>query len=140
MNDLVTIEITTTQVVDGQKDVSTATYEGRCSIMGEVAKLRYVTKDENGSVITKIELHEDGCLLENTGDLRRRMKFIPGKRTVSKMQLPMGCFEMVVDTHTYDLHVLKDEPKCMKIILEYALYTGDTLMTEIKLEIKVVVR
>ena len=132
--------MTATQAVDGQKDVSTVIYEGRCNITDDVAILRYAAKDENGNIITKIELHEDGCILENTGDIRRRMEFIPGKRTVSKMQLPMGCLEMIVDTHTYDLQVIKEEPKCMKIILEYALYTGDALMTENKLEIKAGVR
>lgn len=140
MNESVLIEMTTTQVVDGQTDVSTATYRGRCSISDDVATLRYAVKDENGSVITKLELREDGCFLENTGNFIRRMEFIPGRRTTSRMQLPMGLLEMTVDTHTYDLQVTTEDPKHMRITLQYDLYTDSALMAENELEIKVVVQ
>ena len=135
MNNAVTIEMTTTQVVDDQKDVSVATYPGRCDIKDDVAVLQYMEEAQGQKSRVKLELRPDGCFMEMTGTMQRTMDFVPGKRTSTKLMLPVGALEFGVHTHGYTLDVIQQEPKHIRVVLQYDLYSGDDLVAENQLGI-----
>lgn len=142
MNNLVTIEMTTIQEVDGEKDVNEVTYHGRCSIEDEVVILQYMTEDTEGSghVRNRMELRNTGCILESVGDIKRRMEFTLGQRTTSTMILPMGAMEMDIDTHCYECKTIKEDPKHMEVKLTYDLYSGTSMVATNNLQIKIYAR
>lgn len=135
MNNAVTIEMTTTQVVDDQRDVSVTTYPGRCDIKDDVAVLQYMEEAQGQKSRVKLELRPDGCFMEMTGAMQRTMNFIPGKRTETKLMLPVGALEFGVHTHSYTLDVIGEDTKHMQVVLKYYLYSGDDKIAENQLEI-----
>ena len=137
MNNKVIIEMTTTQVVDEQRDVSVANYQGRCHIKDDVAVLQYIEEVQGQKSLVKLELRPDGCFMEMTGAMQRTMDFVSGKRTETKLMLPVGALEFGVHTHSYTLDVIQQEPKHMQVVLKYHLYSGDSLVAENQLEIRV---
>lgn len=135
MNNAVTIEMTTTQVVDEQRDVSVANYQGRCHIKDDVAVLQYIEAVQGQKSLVKLELRPDGCFMQMTGAMQRTMDFVPGKRTETKLMLPVGTMEFGVHTHSYTLDVIQQEPKHIRVVLQYDLYSGDDLVAENQLGI-----
>ena len=137
MNRKVIIERITTQCVDGQKDVNRVSYRGRCNLTPECATIQYMNVDEAGRVRTKLELQEDGCLLQNTGDMKRTMQFAPGRRTRTKMMLSVGCMEMDVVTHRYERNQWQGTEPHLHAVLAYDLYSGGALVASNTLDIHV---
>ncbi|MDD6194578.1 MAG: DUF1934 domain-containing protein [Lachnospiraceae bacterium] len=140
MSNAVTIEMTTTQVVDDQRDVSVQTYAGRCDIKNDVAILQYVEENQGQKSLVKLELRPDGCLMEMSGAMQRTMDFIPGKRTRTKLMLPVGELEFGVHTNSYRLDVIGQDTKHMQVVLKYYLYSGEDKIAENQLEICVKVK
>lgn len=137
MNTKVIIEILTTQRVDEQEDVSWVKYQGECSVKDNVAVLTYRTEEQNGWVETILTLKGAGCYMENRGAVTRTMDFIPGKKTLTTLMLPMGRLELGVVTHRYELQVDKERPDCMQVLLVYDLYQQENRMAENKLEMRI---
>ena len=135
MSNAVTIEMTTTQVVDNQRDVSVQTYAGRCDIKNVVAILQYMEEAQGQKSRVKLTLRPDGCFMEMSGAMQRTMDFVPGKRTETKLMLPVGALEFGVHTHSYTLDVIQQEPKHIRMVLQYDLYSGDDLVAENQLGI-----
>ena len=138
MSNQVQIEIITTQMVDGQKDESRANYRGSCDIADEMATLVYAMEQAGRRVETTLTLKEDGCFMENRGAEERTMDFLPGQRTRTDLQLPMGRLDLEVHTHTYDLQTSHENTGHMQVELVYDLYSGADLLATNRLQIRVI--
>lgn len=137
MKNEVTIEIITTQTVDGQRDESKVSYCGSCQIADEVATLVYAMEQAGQRVETTLTLKELGCVMENHGAEERIMDFRPGQRTQTSLQLPMGRLDLGVHTHTYQLETTREEAGCMQVELVYDLLSGEDLLANNRLQIRV---
>lgn len=137
MDNRIIIEMTSIQTVDGQADTNRLTYHGRYQETDGRAILQYMQVDEMGRTRNKLELWDGGCRMTTTGDMGRVMEFIPGKRTSTRMHTPMGCMDMDIVTHAYELDVIKEGEPHMQILLVYDLYGSGSLLAENRLEVRV---
>lgn len=62
-----------------------------------------------GRTRNKLEVWDGGCRMTTTGDMGRVMEFLPGQRTSTQMRTPMGCMDMDIVTHVYELDVVKEK-------------------------------
>lgn len=137
MDNRIFIEITSIQTVDGQVDTNRLTYHGRYQESDGLAILQYMQVDEMGRTRNKLELWDGGCRMTTTGDMGRVMEFLPGQRTSTRMRTPMGCMDMDIVTHAYELDVIREGESHMQILLVYDLYGGENLLAENRLEVRV---
>ena len=125
------------QTVDGQADTNRLTYHGRYQETDGKAILQYMQVDEMGRTRNKLEVWDGGCRMTTTGDMGRVMEFLPGQRTSTQMRTPMGCMDMDIVTHVYELDVVKEKEPHMQILLVYDLYVGGNTLAENRLEVRV---
>ncbi len=137
MDNRIFIEMTSIQTVDGQVDTNRLTYHGRYQEADGLAVLQYMQVDEMGRTRNKLELWDGGCRMTTTGDMGRVMEFLPGQRTSTRMRTPMGCMDMDIVTHVYELDVIREGESHMQILLVYDLYGGGNLLAENRLEVRV---
>ena len=138
MKNKVTIEIITTQLVDGQRDESRVSYQGSCEVAEEVMILVYAVEQAGHRVETTLTLKEDGCTMENHGAEERKMFFQPGQRTQTSLQLPMGRLDLGVETHTYQWEIMRENVGHMQLELVYDLLSGEDLLANNRLQIRVI--
>ena len=137
MDNRIFIEMTSIQTVEGQVDTNRLTYHGRYQESDGLAILQYMQVDEMGRTRNKLELWDGGCRMTTTGDMGRVMEFLPGQRTSTRMRTPMGCMDMDIVTHAYELDVIREGESHMQILLVYDLYGGENLLAENRLEVRV---
>jgi uncharacterized beta-barrel protein YwiB (DUF1934 family) len=135
MNHQVNITLHTIRRMEGAEEESKCSYTGRLGSKAQTDVLQYMTRDEQGTIRTKITLGDTGCSLENIGDMHRVMEFLPGERTSFAMKMPFGELEMEVHTKEYIIH--KKTVPHLSVTLQYDLYHNGELLSENTLEIGV---
>ncbi len=75
--------------------------------------------------------------MTTTGDMGRVMEFLRGSAQSTQMRTPMGCMDMDIVTHVYELDVVKEKNHTCRSLLVYDLHVGGNTLAENRLEVRV---
>lgn len=125
MNNIVSIKVTGTQTIDGDKDSITTIADGKYYYKNEKHYFMYEEDTDNGILKTLIKVSDESMEVKKSGSIKIHLFFKTGHDINCTYETHYGSIPVTIYTKRLDMYI---EQERMKIIVEYELKNHDQVM------------